>query len=411
MFRFSRLILLASAAMALFSADKIQAQSAADTLTGATPIVIGHRGASGYRPEHTLASYELAIALGADYIEPDLVSTKDGVLIARHENEISGTTDVGDRPEFAERKTTKVIDGVEVTGWFTEDFTLEEIKTLRAKERIPQIRPGSAEFDGQFEVPTFQEVIDLARQKSFDGRTIGIYPETKHPTYFDSIGLSLEEPLVEILQANGLANADAPVFIQSFETANLKELNQMIDVPLVQLFGDVNEKPYDFVANGDSRTYGDLTSPEELSSIAEYAEGIGPSKRLIVPAQTVDENGDGEPDDLNEDGQISDADRRLQEPTSLVDDAHAAGLLVHPYTFRSEDFFLAQDYDGNSELEYQQFFRLGVDGLFSDNPDAAFAVRNRVACNAPRPRYSQRGQNLRVWVPGGSADRDSFQCP
>lgn len=411
MFRFSRLILLASAAMALFSPDKIQAQSAADTLTGATPIVIGHRGASGYRPEHTLASYELAIALGADYIEPDLVSTKDGILIARHENEISGTTDVGDRPEFAERKTTKVIDGVEVTGWFTEDFTLEEIKTLRAKERIPQIRPGSAEFDGQFEVPTFQEVIDLARQKSYDGRTIGIYPETKHPTYFDSIGLSLEEPLVEILQANGLVNADAPVFIQSFETANLKELNQMIDVPLVQLFGAVNEKPYDFVANGDSRTYGDLTSPEELSSIAEYAEGIGPSKRLIVPAQTVDENGDGKPDDLNEDGQISDADRRLQEPTSLVDDAHAAGLLVHPYTFRSEDFFLAQDYDGNPELEYQQFFRLGVDGLFSDNPDAAFAVRNRVACNAPRPRYSQRGQNLRVWVPGGSADRDSFQCP
>lgn len=410
MFRFSRLILLASAAMALFSADKIQAQSTADTLTGATPIVIGHRGASGYRPEHTLASYELAIALGADYIEPDLVSTKDGVLIARHENEISGTTDVGDRPEFADRKTTKVIDGVEVTGWFTEDFTLEEIKTLRAKERIPQIRPGSAQFDGQFEVPTFQEVIDLARQKSFDGRTIGIYPETKHPTYFDSIDLSLEEPLVEILQANGLTNADAPVFIQSFETANLKELNQVIDVPLVQLFGDVNDKPYDFVANGDSRTYGDLTSPEELSSIAEYADGIGPSKRLIVPAQTVDENGDGEPDDLNEDGQISDADRRLQEPTSLVDDAHAAGLLVHPYTFRSEDFFLAQDYDGNPELEYQQFFSLGVDGLFSDNPDAAFAVRNRVACNAPRPRYSQRGQNLRVWVPGGSANRVGFQC-
>jgi glycerophosphoryl diester phosphodiesterase len=397
--------------MALFSADKIQAQSAADTLTGATPIVIGHRGASGYRPEHTLASYELAIALGADYIEPDLVSTKDGVLIARHENEISGTTDVGDRPEFAERKTTKVIDGVEVTGWFTEDFTLEEIKTLRAKERIPQIRPGSAEFDGQFEVPTFQEVIDLARQKSIEtGRIIGIYPETKHPTYFDSIDLSLEEPLVEILQANGLTNADAPVFIQSFETANLKELNQVIDVPLVQLFGDVNEKPYDFVANGDSRTYGDLTSPEELSSIAEYADGIGPSKRLIVPAQTVDENGDGEPDDLNEDGQISDADRRLQEPTSLVDDAHAAGLLVHPYTFRSEDFFLAQDYDGNPELEYQQFFRLGVDGLFSDNPDAAFAVRNRVACDTQSPRYSQRGQNLRVWVPGGSADRVGFQC-
>ncbi len=379
MLRLSRLILVGSAVMGLFSADKLQAQSVADTLTGKPPIVIGHRGASGYRPEHTLASYELAIALGADYIEPDLVSTKDGVLIARHENEISGTTDVATRPEFANRKTTKVIDGVEVTGWFTEDFTLAEIKTLRAKERIPQIRPGSAEFDGQFEVPTFQEVIDLAKQKSIEtGRTIGIYPETKHPTYFDSIGLSLEEPLVETLQANGLADANAPVFIQSFETANLKELNEVIDVPLVQLFGDVNDKPYDFVASGDPRTYGDLTSPEELSNIAEYADGIGPSKRLIVPAATVDENGDGKPDDLNGDGQISDADRRLQAPTSLVDDAHSAGLLVHPYTFRREDYFLAQDYNGNPKQEYKQFFRLGVDGLFSDNSDIAVKVRDRL---------------------------------
>ncbi len=379
MLRLSRLILVGSAVMGLFSADKLQAQSVADTLTGKPPIVIGHRGASGYRPEHTLASYELAIALGADYIEPDLVSTKDGVLIARHENEISGTTDVATRPEFSNRKATKVIDGVEVTGWFTEDFTLAEIKTLRAKERIPQIRPGSAEFDGQFEVPTFQEVIDLAKQKSIEtGRTIGIYPETKHPTYFDSIGLSLEEPLVETLQANGLADANAPVFIQSFETANLKELNEVIDVPLVQLFGDVNDKPYDFVASGDPRTYGDLTSPEELSNIAEYADGIGPSKRLIVPAATVDENGDGKPDDLNGDGQISDADRRLQAPTSLVDDAHSAGLLVHPYTFRREDYFLAQDYNGNPKQEYKQFFRLGVDGLFSDNSDIAVKVRDRL---------------------------------
>jgi glycerophosphoryl diester phosphodiesterase len=412
MLRLSRLIVLASVTMALFGTDKLQAQSAADTLTGAPPIVIGHRGASGYRPEHTLASYELAIALGADYIEPDLVATKDGVLIARHENEISGTTDVADRPEFADRKTTKVIDGVEVTGWFTEDFTLAEIKTLRAKERIPKIRPESAEFDGQFEVPTFQEVIDLAKQKSIEtGRTIGIYPETKHPTYFDSIGLSLEEPLVATLQANGLAGADAPVFIQSFETANLKQLNELIDVPLVQLFGDVNEKPYDFVVKGDARTYGDLTSPEELTNIAEYADGIGPFKRLIVPAQTVDENGDGKPDDLNGDGQISDADRRLQAPTSLVDDAHAANLLVHPYTFRNEDFFLAQDYNGNPEQEYEQFFRLGIDGLFSDNPDTAFAVRNRIACNTQAPRYRQTGRSQRVWVPGGSPDRVGFQCP
>lgn len=364
----TRLIVVGSAVMGLFSADKLQAQSVADTLTGKPPIVIGHRGASGYRPEHTLASYELAIALGADYIEPDLVSTLDGVLIARHENEISGTTDVANRPEFANRKTTKVIDGQEITGWFTEDFTASEIKTLRAKERIPQIRPDAAKFDNQFEIPTFQEVIDLAKRKSIDGRTIGIYPETKHPTYFDSIGLSLEEPLVKTLKANGLADADAPVFIQSFETANLKELNELIDVPLVQLLGDANEQPYDFVASGDPRTYGDLTSPEELSNIAQYANGIGPSKRLIVPA-AIDENGDA---------QISDADRRLQAPTSLVDDAHAAGLLVHPYTFRREDYFLAQDYNSNPEQEYKQFFKLGVDGLFSDNSDIAVTVRDRL---------------------------------
>ncbi|HCF25990.1 MAG TPA: glycerophosphodiester phosphodiesterase, partial [Cyanobacteria bacterium UBA11049] len=281
----------------------------------------------------------------------------------------------------------------------------------RAKERIPQIRPDSAKFDGQFEVPTFQEVIDLAKRKSIEtGRTIGIYPETKHPTYFDSIDLSLEEPLVRTLQANGLADADDPVFIQSFETANLKELNEVIDVPLVQLFGDRNDQPYDFVASGDPRTYGDLTSPEELRNIAEYADGIGPSKRLIVPAATVDENEDGRPDDLNGDGQISDADRRLQEPTSLVDDAHAAGLLVHPYTFRNEDYFLAQDYNGNPEQEYEQFFRLGVDGLFSDNPDTAVAERDRIACGDRTPRYSQRSSSLRVWLPGGSGNFRN-QCP
>jgi glycerophosphoryl diester phosphodiesterase len=411
MLRFSRLILVTSAVMGLFNAEKLQAQSVADTLTGAPPIVIGHRGASGYRPEHTLASYELAIALGADYIEPDLVSTKDGVLVARHENEISGTTDVAERPEFANRKTTKVIDGVEVSGWFTEDFTLAEIKTLRAKERIPQLRPLSAKYDGQFEVPTFQEVIDLARKKSIETRRIiGIYPETKHPTYFDSIGLSLEEPLAATLRFNGLTDADDPVFIQSFETANLKELNELVEVPLVQLFGDVNEQPYNFVVSGDPRTYGDLTSPKELSSIAQYANGIGPSKRLIIPAETVDENGDGQPDDLNGDGQISDADRRLQKPTSLVDDAHAVGLLVHPYTFRNENYFLAQDYNGNPQEEYEQFFRLGVDGLFSDNPDTAVAVRDRIACLSPHPRYLPRGRSLRIWLAGGSR-QGSTQCP
>ncbi|MBD1861708.1 MULTISPECIES: glycerophosphodiester phosphodiesterase [Trichocoleus] len=376
MLRLFKLGLLASTVLAVWPMVEVKAA----TLTGQPPIVIGHRGASGLRPEHTLAAYELAIAQGADYIEPDLVATKDGVLVARHENEISGTTDVAERPEFATRKATKVIDGVTYTGWFTEDFTLAELKTLRAKERIPDLRPGNTAFDGQFEVPTLQEVIDLAQRKSTElGRTIGIYPETKHPSYFDSIGLSLEEPLVETLNKNGYIGLNAPVFIQSFEVGNLQQLNQLTDVPLVQLFGGATEKPYDFVLSGDARTYGDLTRPNALTAIASYANGIGPSKRLIVPAATVDQNQDGKPDDLNGDGVISDADRFLQSPTTLVDDAHTAGLLVHPYTFRNENFFLAQDYNGNPEREYEQFFALGVDGVFSDFPGTAVQVRNRVA--------------------------------
>ncbi len=347
--------------------------------TAPRPLIIGHRGASGLRPEHTLASYELAIEQGADFIEPDVVSTKDGVLIARHENEISGTTDVAERPEFADRKTTKVIDGVEVTGWFTEDFTLAEIKTLRAKERLPELRPESAAFDGMFEVPTLQEVIDLVQQKSAEiNRTVGIYPETKHPTYFDSIGLSLEEPLVATLTANGYADTDDPVFIQSFEVGNLQELNKLTDLPLIQLFDAAEVQPYDFVASGDPRTYGDLLTPSGLEAIATYADGIGPWKRLIVPAASVDNNGDGEPDDLNGDGVISDGDQLLQPPTSLINDAHAAGLLVHAYTFRSDDFYLSPDYNGNPELEYQQFFSLGLDGLFTDFPGTGFDVANRL---------------------------------
>ncbi|MEP0755291.1 glycerophosphodiester phosphodiesterase [Trichocoleus sp. Lan] len=378
MWRVFKLALLTTAALAVFPVG----EAAAATLTGAPPIVIGHRGASGYRPEHTLAAYELAIEMGADFIEPDLVSTKDGVLIARHENEISGTTDVANRPEFANRKTTKTIDGKPVTGWFTEDFTLAEIKTLRAKERIPELRPGSVKYDGLYEIPTLQEVIDLAKKKSAEkGRTIGIYPETKHPTYFDSIGLSLEEPLVKILSENGYTDADDAVFIQSFEVANLKFLKTLTNLPLVQLFDASTAKPYDFVVSGDSRTYGDLITSSGLNAIAQYASGIGPWKRLIIPSETVDKNGDGQPDDLNGDGVISDADKPLLQPTSLISDAHAAGLLVHAYTFRSEDFFLAPDYNGNPELEYEQFFKLGIDGVFTDFPDTAVAVRNRIAGN------------------------------
>jgi len=334
----------------------VGATSTFNTLNGKPPIIIGHRGASGYRPEHTLAAYELAISMGADFIEPDVVSTKDGMLIARHENEISETTDVSDRPEFSARKATKSIDGKNVTGWFTEDFTLAEIKTLKAKERLP-FRNQS--YNGQFPVPTLQEVIDLAKLKTTEtGRIIGIYPETKHPTYFQSINLALEAPLVKILKANGYTTKNSPVFIQSFEVANLQQLRQMIDVPLVQLLDSAENQPYDFVVKGDRRTYGDLTNLAELRKIAEYAQAIGPFKRLILPAT---------------------ADNKLKTPTTLVQNAHAVGLALHPWTFRNEDRYLAIDYNGDSKAEYRQFFNLGVDGLFSDFSDTAVQVRNSMA--------------------------------
>jgi len=361
------LALIASAVLALLlvpgaGASSDSASIAADSKHAQLPIVIGHRGASGYRPEHTLASYELAIEMGADYIEPDLVSTKDHVLVARHENDITATTDVADHAEFADRKTTKVIDGIAVTGWFTEDFTLAELKTLRAKERLPDIRPANTAFDGLYQIPTFQEVIDLAKRGH-----VGIYPETKHPTYFRTIGLPLEEPLVQALRANGYRGRNAPVFIQSFEVGNLQRLNRMTNVQLVQLI-DATGKPYDFVVAGDPRTYADLVTPAGLAEIATYADGIGPNKNLIVPR---------------------DAQNRLMAPTTLVRDAHRAGLVLHPWTFRRENTFLPEDFrqgnpaspvylqaTGDFPAELRLFYKLGVDGLFSDNPDVAVAVRH-----------------------------------
>jgi glycerophosphoryl diester phosphodiesterase len=325
----------------------------------AHPLVIGHRGASGYRPEHTLASYRLAAEMGADYIEPDLVATKDGVLVARHENEIGGTTDVANHPEFADRKTTKVVDDVPLTGWFTEDFTLAELKTLRAKERIPQLRPANTAYDGQFEVPTFQEVLDLRRQLSKElGRPIGVYPETKHPTYFRSKGLPLEERLVRALDRNGLNSWNAPVFVQSFETGNLRALDARLRVPLVQLFGAKNTTPF-----GETRTYGELATPAGLADVATYADGVGPSKDYIVPR--------------NQDGSSA-------APTSFVADAHAAGLVVHPYTFRRENTFLPLELRSSSDpagigdltSELRQFYGLGVDGVFTDNADIGVAARD-----------------------------------
>jgi glycerophosphoryl diester phosphodiesterase len=325
------------------------------------PIVIAHRGASGYRPEHTLAAYELAIEMGADFIEPDLVSTRDGVLIARHENEISGTTDVAGRPKFAARQATKRIDGNEVTGWFSEDFTLAEIKTLRVKERLP-FRDSS--FNGRFEVPAFTEVLELARRKSAEtGRTIGVYPETKHPTYFRSLGLPLEPPLLLALHGAGYQGRTAPVYLQSFEVENLKELRKATELPIIQLL-DSQGQPWDFAVAGDQRTYQDLAAPAGgLAGIAAYADGIGPYKRMIVPAGP---------------------DGRLLSPTSLVADAHRAGLLVHPWTFRSDAVFLAPDYAGDPDREYDQFFDLGVDGLFSDFPDTAVAALRRFVEGSPR---------------------------
>ena len=343
------------------------------------PLVIAHRGASGYVPEHTLAAYWLAIEQGADYVEPDLVSTKDGVLVARHENAIAilnpdgsvreATTDVMDHPEFAARKTTKLIDGNSITGWFTEDFTLAELKTLRARERLPQVRVANTRFDNMFEIPTFNEVLDLVAQANERRRhqalqagglkaaaavkPIGVYPETKHPTYFDSIRLSLEEPLVKALHQHGYSHRHSPVFIQSFEVSNLRALNRMTRVPLVQLLNG-SGKPYDFVVSGDPRTYADLAKPAGLREIAGYANGIGANTNLMIPLV----NGS------------------LGTPTSLVSDAHDAGLIVHGWTFRAENVFLPNEFDsnvtptdwGNLAGQIKAFLQLGMDGFFTDHP-------------------------------------------
>jgi glycerophosphoryl diester phosphodiesterase len=329
-------------------------------------VVVGHRGASGYRPEHTLASYELAARMGADYVEPDLVTTKDRVLVARHEPEIGGTTDVAQHPEFAARKTTKVLDGVPVTGWFTEDFTLKELKTLRAVERIPATRQHNTIFNGRYQIPTFQEVIDLTKRLSRElGRPIGLYPETKHPTYFQRQGVALEPLLVDALNRNGLNRPDAKVFVQSFEVSNLKALDSQLRVPLVQLTSSAGA-PYDFVAKGDKRTYADLVTAVGLKEISTYADGVGPSKDQVIPL---------------------DATGRLGKPTELVQNAHAAGLVVHPYTFRVENNFLPVDFrksavpseSGDLFGEIAAYRKAGIDGLFSDNADIAVAARAETA--------------------------------
>lgn len=362
-------------------------QSAYRTLDGAKPLVIGHRGASGYLPEHTLASYRKAIEMGADFIEPDLVVTKDGELVARHEPNITATTDVSTRPEFASRKKTRMVDGVAETGWFVTDFTLAELRTLYAKQANP-VRDQS--FNKQFPVPTFREILELAKSESArTGRTIGVYPETKHPTYHVAAGLPIEPRLLKILAEYGYTKKNSPVIIQSFEVQNLKDLRQQTGVRLVQLIdgdgvdaqGKVTlvapfDKPYDFAVRKDPRTFPDLLTPKGLAEIKTYADGIGPWKPYLRSAKQV-LGSDGKPQDLNGDGKITDADRVLLAPTEVVKNAHAAGLFVHAFTFRNEKELLVSDYKGDPKVEYAVFYELGVDGLFSDFPDTALAARER----------------------------------
>ncbi|HEX6652613.1 MAG TPA: glycerophosphodiester phosphodiesterase [Thermoleophilaceae bacterium] len=355
------------------------------------PLVIGHRGASGFVPEHTLQSYRLAIKLGADYVEPDLVMTKDHVLIARHEPFLGDldplttgdSTNVADHPEFAGRVQTRNLDGVDMTGFWAQDFTLAEIKTLGAR----QTRGGRpTQFNGQFKIPTLQEIINLVkRQAKKRGRRIGIYPETKHPTFHDSQGLSLEEPLVKTLKKNGLNSKNSPVFIQSFEQSNLKELNHMTRVRLIQLVdaNDTDEhgnptyaapfdRPYDWTASGDptlmSRTFGYFATDAGLDEVKTYADGIGPWKVYIVPT-----TGGGGGIIFPQTDTSKDPDWVPDPPTDLIQRAHARGLLVHTWTFRDDSF--PTGYPGGPVDEFLKFYRLGIDGVFADFPDTAFGAR------------------------------------
>lgn len=314
------------------------------------PIVIAHRGASGLRPEHTLAAYELAIEQGADFIEPDLVPTKDDVLVARHENEIGGTTDVAQHPEFAARRATRTIDGESITGWFVEDFTLAELKTLRARERLPQLRAANTAYDGRFEIPALAEIVALAKRRSAEtGRTIGIYPETKHPTYFASIGHPTDALLVAQLRAAGWDRADAPVFIQSFEVANLRRLHGMTKVRLIQLLAATGGP-----ADGAAPSYAAMMTPAGLAAVARYAYGIGPDKAMLW-------TGD--------------------RPSALVAAAHAAGLRVHPWTYRAEAMFLPARFHGQPghvgvRAEIRAALGQRIDGFFTDFPLDGVQVRD-----------------------------------
>lgn len=323
------------------------------------PTVIGHRGTSGYRPEHTLGSYQLALDMGAHIVEQDLVPTRDGHLVCRHENDITATTDVADHPEFASRKATKKVDGVSLTGWFTEDFTLAELKTLRAKERIPGTRQKNTLYDGRWEIPTFEEVLRWAdREGRRRGKPVWLYVETKHPTYFRGLGLGLEEPLAKLLRRYDRHRQQSPLILQSFEPGSIQRLARLVATPRVVLLSGAGERPWDFVTSGDPRTVADLVKPEGLKWMASFAQGIGPTLDLVIP---------------------KDAAGRLTAPTTLVKDAHAQGLVLHPYTMRNENSFLPADFRrgtdptayGDAFGAFRTYFATGIDGIFSDNPDTA----------------------------------------
>ncbi|NSC20648.1 glycerophosphodiester phosphodiesterase [Streptomyces albus subsp. chlorinus] len=324
-----------------------------------TPCVIAHRGTSGYRPEHTMGSYQLALDMGADIIEQDLVPTKDGHLVCRHENDITATTDVADHPEFASRRATKTVDGVKLTGWFTEDFTLAELRKLRAKERIPKQRPHNTLYDGRWTVPTFQEVLEWAEKEGRRrGRPVWLHIETKHPTYFRKLGLGLEKPLAGLLRRYGRHRAHSPNFVQSFEPSSIRTLAGLVDCPGVVLLSGPASRPWDFVEANDPRTVADLVEPEGLKWIAGFARGIGPTLELVIPRRS---------------------DGTLGEPTTLVRDAHAHKLVLHPYTMRNENSFLPADFRrgtdpnayGDAFGAFKRYFETGIDGLFSDNCDTA----------------------------------------